>query len=162
FSRRRPGESLVHGVGAAGSTIAPDSTKAGAVARVLREGSSERLLALGGTLCLALATALLLAAPDAGIPSMVLLVGSLLLVLPLALRATLWTVRRLAALIVSPVPHVATMELGATRSRAVAITATGAVAVFGSVTIQGAHGDLLGGLERATREGNAFTNLWVA
>lgn len=48
-------------------------------------------------------------------------------------------------MIVSPVPHAAAMELGAARPRAVAIAATGAVAVFGSVAIQGAHGDLLAG-----------------
>ncbi len=44
------------------------------------------------------------------------------------------------------------MELSAARARAVAIAATGAVAVFGSVAIQGAHGDLLKGLEGAARE----------
>ena len=46
--------------------------------------------------------------------------------------------------------HVAVMELSAARARAVAIAATGAVAVFGSVAIQGAHGDLL---ERPGRRG---------
>ncbi|MFZ1154211.1 MAG: FtsX-like permease family protein, partial [Solirubrobacteraceae bacterium] len=60
------------------------------------------------------------------------------------------------------VPHVAAMELSAARSRAVAIAATGAIAVFGSVAIQGAHGDLLAGLENAARETNAFTDVWVS
>src|SRR6202453_2864134 len=54
------------------------------------------------------------------------------------------------------------MELGAARARAVAIAATGAVAVFGSVAIQGAHSDLLTGLEGAARETNAFTDIWVS
>ena len=53
------------------------------------------------------------------------------------------------ALIVSPVPHVAAMELSAGPARAVAIAATGAIAVFGSVAIEGAHGDLLAGLRTA-------------
>lgn len=54
------------------------------------------------------------------------------------------------------------MELSAAHARALAITATGAIAVFGSVAIQGAHRDLLAGLERTARETNASTDLWVA
>jgi putative ABC transport system permease protein len=131
-----------------------------------REGSATARgggrRALAGMVCLGGATALLLAAPQASIPGMVLLVGALLLELPIALSATLALVRRLAAMIVSPVPHVAAMELSAARSRAVAIAATGGIAVFGSVAIQGAHGDLLTGLENAARDTNAFTDLWVS
>jgi putative ABC transport system permease protein len=118
--------------------------------------------ALAGLACLVAASAILLVAPDAAIPGMVLLVAALLLELPIVLSATLALVKRLAALIVSPIGHVATMELGAARSRAVAIAATGAVAVFGSVAIQGAHGDLLAGLQNAARDSNSFTDLWVA
>jgi putative ABC transport system permease protein len=131
-----------------------------------REGSAAartgRRRALAGGACLAGATALLLVAPDASIPGMVLLVAALLLELPIALSATLVLVKRLASLIVSPVPHVAVMELGAARARAVAIAATGAIAVFGSVAIQGAHSDLLAGLENAAHDTNAFTDLWVS
>jgi putative ABC transport system permease protein len=119
-------------------------------------------LALAGLVCIAAATALLLAAPDAAIPGMVLLVAALLLELPLALAATLALVGALARTIVSPVPHVAVMELGSARARAVAIAATGAVAVFGSVAIQGAHGDLLKGLENAASETNASVDVWVS
>ena len=117
---------------------------------------------LAGLACLAGATALLLAAPDAAIPGMALLVAALLLELPIVLHGALVAVKRIAGSIVSPIPHVATMELSAARSRAVAIAATGAIAVFGSVAIGGAHGDLLAGLENATRDSNASTDLWVA
>ena len=117
---------------------------------------------LAGLVCLAGATAILLVAPDAALPGMVLLFGALLLELPLALSATLALVKRLAGRITSPVAHVATMELREARARAMAIAATGAVAVFGSVAIQGAHGDLLAGLEGAARDMNAFTDVWVA
>jgi putative ABC transport system permease protein len=126
-----------------------------------RGPSTGRRRALAGVACLGAATALLIAAPDAAIPGMVLLVAALLLVLPIALTATLVLVKRLAATIRSPIGHVATMELGAARSRAVAIAATGAIAVFGSVAIQGAHGDLLAGLDNAARDSNAFTDIWV-
>ena len=88
---------------------------------------------------------------------MVCLVAALLLLLPLPLAGTLALVRRLAPAITSAVPHVAVMELRAGRTRALAIAATGAIAVFGSVAIQAAHGDLLHGLENAAHDMNAFT-----
>jgi len=117
---------------------------------------------LAGVVCLASATAILLTAPQAPIPGMVLLVAALLLELPLALSVTLALAGRLARAFTSVVPHVAVMELRAARARAVAIAATGAVAVFGSVAIQGAHHDLLTGLEEATHDLNAYADVWVA
>ena len=119
-------------------------------------------LALAGLACLAGASLLLALAPDAAIPAMVLLVAALLLVLPFALALALALLGRVARAFTSPVAHVSAMELSAARARAMAITATGAVAVFGSVAIQGAHHDLLGGLEAATSELNASTGVWVA
>ena len=118
--------------------------------------------ALAGVVCLLAATAILLEAPDAAIPGMVLLVAALLLVLPFALSLTLALVARLARLNAGVVPHVATMELGAAGARAVAIAATGGSAICGSVAIQGAHGDLLHGLENAARDMNASTDVWVS
>ncbi len=70
--------------------------------------------------------------------------------------------RRLAPSIVSAVPHIAVMELRSGRSRAIAISATGAIAVFGSVAIQGAHSDLLKGLDNASADMNAATDVWVS
>jgi putative ABC transport system permease protein len=118
--------------------------------------------ALAGLACLAAATVLLAVAPDAAIPGMVLSVAALLLVLPLALSVTLTLVGRAARAIVSPIPHVAVMELSAARTRAVAIAATGAIAVFGSVAIQGAHGDLLGGLDNVAGELSSYADVWVS
>jgi putative ABC transport system permease protein len=125
-------------------------------------GGGERWFALTGVVCLAGATAILLAAPKAAVLGMVLLVAALLLLLPIPLNATLALVRRIAPGITSAVPHVAVMELRAGRARAVAIAATGAVAVFGSVAIEAAHGDLLHGLENAAHDMNAFTGEWVS
>ena len=118
--------------------------------------------ALAGLACLAAASALLAIEPDAAIPGMVLMIAALLCVLPLMLRATLALAAWLAALLVSPVGHIARMELSAGRARAVAIAATGAVAVFGSVAIGGAHRDLLAGLRAAARETTAAAQVWVA
>ena len=128
------------------------------------QGSGLRvgMLALAGLACLAGATAILLAAPKLAIAGMVLLVAALLFVLPAPLAGALWLVRRLAPAITSAVPHVAVMELRAGRTRALAISATGAIAVFGAVSIQAAHGDLLHGLENAAHDMNAFTDIWVS
>lgn len=119
-------------------------------------------LGAGGALCLAAATAILAFAPKQAILGMVFLVAALLLLLPIPLNATLALVRRLAPALVSAVPHVAVMELRAGRARAIAIAATGAIAVFGSVAIETAHGDLLRGLENAAHDLNAFTDVWVS
>ena len=136
--------------------LAAITEKVGAV------GRTDRRLAVGGFLCLAAATAILLAAPKEAILGMVFLVGALLLLLPIPLDATLALVRRIAPAITSAVPHVAVMELRAGHARAIAIAATGAIAVFGSVAIETAHGDLLHGLENASRDLNAFTDVWVS
>ncbi len=125
-------------------------------------GSTSWLLTLVGFLCLAATLAILLAAPQAAIVGMVTLIAALLALLALPLTAMLAFVRRLAPTIVSAVPHIAVMELRAGRSRALAIAATGAIAVFGSVSIQGAHSDLLNGLYNAASDANAATDVWVS
>ncbi|HSZ12438.1 MAG TPA: FtsX-like permease family protein [Solirubrobacteraceae bacterium] len=131
-----------------------------------REGAATRRAgvgaALAGTLCLAGATAILLAAPGQAILGMVALIAALLLVLPLALELALALLTRVARRLTGAVPHIATMELSAARARAIGVAATGAIAVFGAVAIQGAHADLLQGLQDAAREENAFTDVWVA
>jgi len=124
--------------------------------------SQSTWLLLAGLAALALSVGILLLAPAAAIAGMVSLIVALLLLLPIPLNATLALVKRAAPTITSVVPHIAVMELRSGRSRAVAIAATGAVAVFGAVSIQGAHGDLLKGLENAARDTNASTDVWVS
>jgi putative ABC transport system permease protein len=131
-----------------------------------REGSGSAgwhiRAAAASVACLAAATAILLGAPRDAIAGMVLLVAALLLALPAALTLALTLLSRLARRLTGVVPHVAAMELGAARTRAVGVAATGAIAVFGAVAIQGAHADLLRGLENAAHDENAFTDLWVS
>jgi putative ABC transport system permease protein len=130
-----------------------------------RQGGSSAqvgLIAAFGVAMLGATVAILLAAPAQAVLGMVTLTLALLALLALPLAAGIAAVRRLAPMIVSAVPHVATMELRASGSRALAIAATGAIAVFGSVAIEGAHGDLLHGLDEAAQETNAITDLWVA
>jgi putative ABC transport system permease protein len=125
-------------------------------------GVADARTALASAACLVAASAILLAAPAQAIVGMVLLVAALALMLPIALAAALAALAALARARTGAVAHVAGMELSAARSRAIGVAATGAIAVFGAVAIQGAHGDLLKGLENAARDENAFTDLWVA
>ena len=125
-------------------------------------GAANARTALAGVLCLVGATAILLAAPKLAILGMVLLIVALLLVLPVALDLALALLRSVARRMTGAVPHVARMELSAARARAIGVAATGAIAVFGAVAIQGAHADLLKGLENAARDENAFTDVWVS
>lgn len=118
--------------------------------------------ALVGLVSLAAASVLLTVEPDAAIPGMVLVIVAMLCLLPLALNATLALTGWLARPFVSPVAHLARMELSAGRVRATAIAATGAMAVFGSVAIQGAQRDLLDGLRTSARETSAPAQVWVA
>ncbi|MGH2855312.1 MAG: ABC transporter permease, partial [Solirubrobacteraceae bacterium] len=48
------------------------------------------------------------------------------------------------------------------RPRSLAVAATGAIAVFGSVAIQGAHANLQRGIDESTHAVNAFSRWWVA
>jgi putative ABC transport system permease protein len=112
--------------------------------------------------CLGAATAILLATPKLAILGMVLLVGALVLILPVALTLSLRSLAWVARRRTGAVGHVAGMELSAAKGRAIGVAATGAIAVFGAVAIQGAHTDLLKGLENAAHDENAFTDIWVA
>ena len=49
-----------------------------------------------------------------------------------------------------------------TRVRSLAVAATGAIAVFGSVAITGAQQNLQNGLNRTAYEWNHLTDLWVS
>jgi len=129
---------------------------------VSAHGRLMKTLSAGGIVCLVLALSVLLAAPKLAVLGMAALVAALLLLLALPLRLVQVALQRVAREITSAVPHVASMELRSGGARATAIAATGAVAVFGSIAIQGARGDLLTGLDNSARDMNAFTDLWVA
>jgi putative ABC transport system permease protein len=138
---------------------APASTSAGH-----RIGRGWRIGALtGGLSCLAATTAILLAAPRSAVLGSVILVLALLLLLPLLLDALLAVFDRLQARSGSAATRIAVIELRSprTRARSLAIAATGAIAVFGSVAIQGAHANLQRGLDRLFHGVTAVTDLWV-
>ncbi len=118
----------------------------------------------GGTACLALTTVILVIAPQAAILGTASLVVALLLLLPSLLYVMVLAFDRLQRSIGAAASQLAIVELrsDANRVRSLAIAATGAIAVFGSVAIQGAHANLQRGLDEATHAVNAYSRWWVS
>jgi putative ABC transport system permease protein len=123
---------------------------------------------VGGTLiaglsCLVVTAAILLAAPQSAVLGSAILVVALLLLLPLLLDAIVAVFDRLQTRFGSASTRIAVIELRSpkTRARSIAIAATGAIAVFGSVTIQGAHANLQSGLDRLVHQLSVAADLWV-
>jgi putative ABC transport system permease protein len=114
--------------------------------------------------CLAGTAAIVVDAPELAIAGMALLSLALLLALPSLLDGVVWTFDQLQSRLRGVSPYLAVMELRdrSNRTRSIAAAATGAIAVFGSVAIQGAHSNLLHGLDNASHDVNATADLWVS
>jgi putative ABC transport system permease protein len=130
-------------------------------------GASEGWVARAvpwGLGCLVLTTAILLLAPQAALLGVASLTLALLLLLPLLLDLVVAAFNRLQRFTAGAACYLATIELRSrsNRARSTAIAATGAIAVFGSVAIQGAHRDLQNGLDRLAHELNVTTAVWVS
>jgi putative ABC transport system permease protein len=120
-----------------------------------------------GFVCLAVTTAVVLAgigSVQVAVLAFVSLLASLLFLLPPLLGGILAIFDRIQQPIVGAAPAIALAELRSdtTRARSLAVAATGAIAVFGSVAIQGAQRNLQGGLSHAAADLNLVTSLWVA
>jgi putative ABC transport system permease protein len=100
--------------------------------------------------------------PRAAIGGVGSLTVAMLLLLPILLRAVLSAVEGLTQNLKARAPFVAVAELRSMWARTVGIAATGAIAVFGSVAIQGAHADLQRGLDRSARDVSDAADVWVA
>jgi putative ABC transport system permease protein len=120
-------------------------------------------LALGAG-CLAITTAILLARPQSAILGSVTLVMALLLLLPIAFDAILAAFEALQRPLYAASTRIAIVELRTphNRMRSLAIAATGAVAVFGSVAIEGARSNLQRGLNASAREIDSNAAVWVS
>ncbi|HWJ51656.1 MAG TPA: FtsX-like permease family protein [Solirubrobacteraceae bacterium] len=132
-------------------------------ARKSRVHGNYWLLA-GAMLCLAITTLILVLAPASAIVGVLSLTAALLLLLPVLIDAVVFGFGRLQGRVAGASPYLAVIELRARahRARSLAVAATGAIAVFGSVAIETAHGDLLEGLNRVASGLNATTGLWVS
>jgi putative ABC transport system permease protein len=124
-------------------------------------------VALGGSLaCTGLTTYLVIAGVETVGEAMLAffsLTLALLLALPVAFTAAVDLAERVQRPSLGISSRIAIIELlsSATRSRSLAIAATGAIAVFGSVAIEGAQGSLRDGLEAASADVSLGTDLWV-
>jgi len=123
--------------------------------------SGARTWLLAGLGCIALTTGILIFAPQAAVVGVVSLTCALLLLLPTLLRTVLHLVEWLTEDLRARAPFVAVAELRSTWTRTVGIAATGAIAVFGSVAIQGAHADLQRGLDRSARDVSSAAEVWA-
>jgi putative ABC transport system permease protein len=164
--------------GLAASTVGVLAPLGGVLARRLRAsggpgapGGRARAPGLAraaqGTLgagCLALTTAILLAYPQAAILGSVTLLAALLSLLALAFDATVAGFERLQRPLYAASSRIAAVELHNPRNRlrSLAIAATGAVAVFGSVAIDGARENLQRGLDASARVIGANAEVWVS
>jgi putative ABC transport system permease protein len=108
-------------------------------------------------------TVILLAAPQAAIVGVVSLTAALLVCLPAFLDLAVRGGERLQRAMSGAASYLALIELRsrAHRSRSLAITATGAIAVFGSVSIQGARGNLQRGLDASARGIDSGAGVWI-
>jgi putative ABC transport system permease protein len=123
-----------------------------------------RVIALmAGLACIGATTAILLAAPQSAVLGSVILVVALLLLLPLLLDLCVGVFDRVQGRFGAASTRIAVIELRSpqARVRSLAIAATGAIAVFGSVAIQGAHANLQHGLDRLAHDAAGAADLWV-
>jgi putative ABC transport system permease protein len=142
---------------------APDAVyrEEGEPGQALNEAVRRRM-GLASLVMLALTTAVVSIKPAATIVSVALLATSMLLALPMLLDVVTHAAERVAHrrarlnMII-----VAVMAVRAARVRAIALAATGAVAVFGSVSIEGAKRDLVNGLHHNFVENVGTADLWV-
>jgi putative ABC transport system permease protein len=125
-------------------------------------GGARRGLALAAAALLALATLLYALAPALALLACAALALATVLAVPLTFAGVLRAARALAErrqrLTILPV---ALSSLRATTVRSLALAATGAVAIFGSVALGGARGDLLRGIQGFAHSYAADASIWV-
>jgi putative ABC transport system permease protein len=120
---------------------------------------------LAGVGCLSAAVAITAVAPSSAVVGLVLLALSLVLLLPAILAAVISALARSNDRKRSLTSVVfALQQLGDPRwqTRALAITATGAVAVFGATALQGARANLQGGLDDVVHGLDSIAAVWVS
>ncbi len=122
-----------------------------------------RIWLLAGGAALVIGTSgLLLIKPGAAIIATVGLAVALLLAIPAIFTAMMWAAESVAARTYRlNTLLVASRALRATTVRSLALAATGAIAVFGSVIAEGSHQDLLNGLYRDYAQYVESTDVWV-
>jgi putative ABC transport system permease protein len=128
-----------------------------------RRSQGALWLVAAGLACLTATTIIVVAAPRAALAGLIALTFALLLLLPSLLRWLTRAFELLTRAVRSPVPTLAVLELrsGSSRMRTIALASTGAIAVFATVAIGGAHADLQRGLDASASEIDSNADVWV-
>lgn len=177
-----PSVALAAGAGMVAACVGVLAPLRGALARPLRGrgdapapgrggrsllGSAPRMAvaqAGAGLACLAATTAILTLRPASAVLGSLTLVIALLALLPFLFDALIAGVERAQRPLRSAAIRLAVIELRtpATRTRSLAIAATGALAVFGAVAIRGAGGNLQSGMDRVAAGMNRSSEVWIS
>jgi putative ABC transport system permease protein len=125
--------------------------------------NAQRWLALSASCLLALTTVAFVLQPSLALLASAVLALATVLAVPLAFLGILQASKRLTARYQSLTTlAVALTSLKATTLRSLALAATGAVALFGSVALGGSRNDLLHGIEGFAHSYAADAAVWVA
>jgi putative ABC transport system permease protein len=128
-----------------------------------RTGHANLRLAVVGLGFLLVATFVVVAAPDLAIVGLVALTVSLLFLLAPLLRLATDLLARVTQATNGSTALLAVLELKsrASQPRTLAVAATGALALFATVSIAGARADLQRGLDASTRDNVGNADLWI-
>jgi putative ABC transport system permease protein len=145
--RRRPIDAVLNEPGSPGNALRPRTTGRALAASIVS---------------FVAASILLIETPELALVASALLALGTLLAIPATLRAAI----ALMQMVVDRVPRLSTLtvtllSLKATTLRSLALAATGAVAVFGSVAIGGARVDLLAGIADYGADYVGTADIWV-
>ena len=123
-------------------------------------GTARRLGLLGGAIILA-TTIGIAADPSLTIFGGIALAVAAVALIPLAFITVTRLVKPISKRIAGSMLSIAVIELEATVTRSVALAGVAALAIYGSVAIQGARTNLISGLDTATTEFFDTADLWV-
>ena len=122
---------------------------------------TARGLTLAGVVCLAATTGILVLAPQDSVLGVVVLTASVLLLVGELVAVVLGVVERGTGGMRVRAPVVAVAELRSSWARTIGIAATGALAVFGTVALQGTHRNVLAGVYRSGHDVASPAAVWV-
>lgn len=142
----KPTDAVLHTPGDPGQSIRPTTAR--------------RLGALSAAI-IVVTTIGVLVDPDLTIAGGVALAAAAITLIPLAFITVTRVVKPISRRIAGSMFSVAIIEVEATATRAVALAGVAALAIYGSVAIQGARTDLIGSLDRATTEFFGTADLWI-
>jgi putative ABC transport system permease protein len=126
----------------------------------------SRPLLIFGCACLIAAIAITIAAPGAAVGGLVLLALALVALLPPILACSVgildWVNHRSDRSSIAAEFALRQLRGRRWRTRALAITTTGAVAVFGAASLEGARANLMSGLKDVVRGLDVVTDVWAS